>query len=79
MGATPERLAQLRRAIDAGSYAPDADAVGEALLAWMAPPGCFDSPTGPGRFKSPDSTVEGPVDSPRPAGDTAGHHTDHRR
>lgn len=38
------RLAELRAAIHAGSYAPPADAVAESLVGWIAPPEQFERP-----------------------------------
>lgn len=71
MGATPERLAQISRAIADGSYAPAAEAVAESVLGWTVSPASFERPAGPDRFKSPDGTAEGPLDRTPARGDTA--------
>lgn len=70
MSATPDRIARLTRAIADGSYTPAADAVAESLLGWIAPPEAFEV-ADPDRFKSPDRTVEGPLDPLAGRGDTA--------
>ncbi len=62
MSVTPERIAHLRRAIADGSYAPAPDAVAESLLGWIVPPSAFEPAPEPDRFKSPEPTVEGPLD-----------------
>ncbi|MGZ4677929.1 MAG: flagellar biosynthesis anti-sigma factor FlgM [Acidimicrobiia bacterium] len=59
MNATPERLAQLRRAIAEGSYAPDPVAVGESLLGWIARPEQLDGRAG---WKDPVGPDQGPLD-----------------
>jgi hypothetical protein len=79
MSATPERLAHLRRAIADGSYAPEPDAVAESLLGWVVPPDAFEAPTDPDRFKSPDRTVEGPLDPAAGRRDTSATDTETRR
>lgn len=70
MSATPDRIARLTRAIADGSYAPPVDAVADSLLGWIAPPEAFEGPAEPDRFKSPDATVEGPLDPATGPGDT---------
>jgi hypothetical protein len=71
MGATPGRLARIRQQIEAGTYAPDADDVTEAVLAWVVPGDVFDRPREPDRFKSPEATVEGPLDRSARRSETA--------
>jgi hypothetical protein len=36
------RIARIRTDVRAGAYEPDADAVVEALLGWVAPPRAFE-------------------------------------
>ena len=57
------RLARLRADIAAGTYAPPADAVAEALVGWIARPEQFD-----GRRRGD----AGPLDDGGPALHTAG-------
>jgi hypothetical protein len=42
MESTDSRLARLRAEIDAGTYAPPADAVAESLVGWIARPEQFE-------------------------------------
>lgn len=38
------RIARIRAEVRAGTYAPDTDAVAEAVLGWVAPPAAFERP-----------------------------------
>jgi hypothetical protein len=71
MSATPERLARIRAAISAGSYAPDVDDVTDSLLGWLVRPEQFDRAVAADRFESPGTTAEGPLDRWAAHGDTA--------
>ena len=55
MDTTHNRLARLRAEIAAGTYAPPADAVAEALVGWIARPEQFER-SAPGGDDRADAT-----------------------
>ena len=59
------RVTRIRAEIASGTYAPEPDAVAEAVLAWMAPPDAFDR----GARRPPGDL--GPLDGPADLDDTA--------
>ena len=59
------RVARLRAEIASGIYAPEPDAVAEAVLAWVAPPDVFDRGA-----RRPAGDL-GPLDGPRRPDETA--------